>query len=229
LFEYLTGCLTDRRHRRLNEVLRQRTRRLAVVLDSVRQRHNVSAVLRSCDAFGIQDVHVIESDIPFEPCGKIAMGSDRWLTITSYTGAHGRQDCIRALRQHGFRLVGTGPPGAAAVVSMDGVDFHRPLAIAFGNEKKGLSRELLSACEATVAIPMFGFVESLNISVAAAVMLQALTRRLRETRDDWGLSLAEQSELLFDWTRKSIRSVDLIEQRWRERRAREGGRDGDPR
>jgi len=220
LWDYYHEYVTPQRRTRLAEVLGQRTRRLTVVLDDVRQSHNVSAVLRTCDAFGIQDVHVLEPVESFDPSTKIALGSQRWLTIRRETGEGAIGRGVRNLKEGGYRIVATVPPGDESV-PFDTVDFDQPIAVVFGNEKNGISPEMAAAAaDQLVTIPMCGFVESLNISVATALVVHSLASRLRQSREDWRLTQAEFDELLFEWTRKSVPAVDLIEQRWlAERRA----------
>jgi tRNA (guanosine-2'-O-)-methyltransferase len=219
LWDYYHEYVTPERRVRLADVLSRRTRRIAVVLDDVRQSHNVSAVLRSCDAFGIQDVHVLEPVEPFDPSTRIALGAQRWLTIRREHGEGAARRGIAHLKDRGYRIVATVPPGENSI-PFDTLSLDRPLAIVFGNEKDGISSEMSAAADLLTTIPMCGFVESLNISVAAALLVHSLSTRLRRTRDDWRLTKAELDELLFEWTRKSIPAVDLIEQRWlAERRA----------
>jgi tRNA (guanosine-2'-O-)-methyltransferase len=217
LFDHLSDYLTAARRKRLVDVLSRRTRRLTVVLEDIRKSHNVSAVLRTCDAFGVQDVHVVEPREPFEAAAKIALGTQQWLTIHEYPAKGGAAECVRRLRDDGYRIVATTPPGPRTV-RFDELDLDTPLAIAFGNEKEGLTETVEAAADCFVTIPMDGFVESLNISVAAAVILQSLTTRLRLTDVPWGLSDEEKFELLFDWTRQSVPSIEAIEQRWSETR-----------
>jgi tRNA (guanosine-2'-O-)-methyltransferase len=219
LLEYLTDYLTEARRRRLNDVLDQRTRQITVVLDDLRLEHNMSAVLRTCDAFGVQDLHVIETVEPFAPTPKISMGSDRWLSIARYQDRPGRLQCLEDLRERGYRIVGTGPPGAGTQ-AFNQIELDRPIALVFGNEKDGMSPEVSAACESRLVIPMVGFVESLNISVAAAIILQDLTTRLRASSAHWQMPAEDRFDLLLDWTRKSIPSITAIEQRWLEERGR---------
>jgi tRNA (guanosine-2'-O-)-methyltransferase len=213
LWDYYHEYITPERRARLGKVLSQRTRRLTVVLEDVRQSHNVSAVLRSCDAFGIQDVHVLEPVESFDPSTRVALGSQRWLTIRREPGEDAIRRGIAGLKHSGYRIVATVPPNDEAV-PFDKLEFDRPIAVVFGNEKEGISSEMAAAADVLTTIPMCGFVESLNISVAAALLVQNLSSRLRQTREDWRLSQAEFDELLFEWTRKSVPAVDLIEQRW---------------
>ncbi len=213
LWDYYQEYVTPRRRARLAEVLSQRTRRITVVLDDVRQSHNVSAVLRSCDAFGVQDVHVLEPVESFDPSTKIALGTERWLTIRRQIGEGAIGRGIAELKNSGYRIIATVPPGERAV-PFDQLELDRPLAIVFGNEKQGISSEMATAVDALTTIPMQGFVESLNISVAAALVVHSLSARLRQTRNDWPLTPAEYEQLLFEWTRKSVPAVEHIEQRW---------------
>jgi tRNA (guanosine-2'-O-)-methyltransferase len=219
LWEYYHEYVTPQRRARLAEVLSRRTRRIAVVLDDVRQSHNVSAVLRSCDAFGIQDVHVLEPVEPFDPSTRIALGTQHWLTIRREHGEGATRRGIAHLKERGYWIVATVPPGEESI-PFDSLAIDRPVAVVFGNEKDGISSEMAAGADALTTIPMCGFVESLNISVAAALLVHGLSTRLRQSHDDWRLSKAEFDELLFEWTRKSVPAVDLIEQRWlAERRA----------
>ena len=217
LWDHFQEYVTPERRARLAEVLGQRTRRIAVVLEDVRQSHNMSAVLRSCDAFGIQDVHVLERVESFDPSTKVAVGSERWLTIRRETGEGAVARGISRLKQQGYRIVATVPPGPRAT-PFEELSLDEPLAIVLGNEKDGISWEMAAAADGLTTIPMQGFVESLNISVAAALLVHSLSARLRRLRDDWRLTPAEHEELLFEWTRKSVPAVELIEQRWLERR-----------
>jgi tRNA (guanosine-2'-O-)-methyltransferase len=213
LWDYYHEYLTDERRKRLRDVLGRRTRRLCVVLDDVRQSHNVSAVLRSCDAFGVQDVHVLEPVDSFDPSTKVAVGTERWLTIHRETGPDAVDRGLTRLKQLGYRLVATVPPSSEAIAFND-LTLDQPLAIVFGNEKDGISDAVRPLADGFVTIPMQGFVESLNISVAAALIIHSLSTRIRQERDDWRLAEDEFQELLFEWTRNSVPAVELIEQRW---------------
>ena len=215
LRDHLQGFLTAARRRRLAEVAAMRTRRLAVVLEDVHSPHNTAAVVRSCDAFGVQDVHVIETFNPYEPRASVALGSEQWLTIHRYAESAGpRQACVSRLRGCGYRIVVTTPhPGGR---TLDSLDLSGPCALVFGAEKEGVSDALLAEADESLTIPMHGFVESLNISGAAGICLQGVSRRIRSESADWRLSDAEQDELLLEWTRRSVPHVESIEERFRQ-------------
>jgi tRNA (guanosine-2'-O-)-methyltransferase len=214
LFDYLQTFLTPHRRRRFAEVLALRTRRLTVVLEDVYHAQNVSAVLRTCDAFGIQDIHVIDARNPYEVNADVSLGTDRWLTVRRYsdpeTAVH---DCVARLRRAGYTLVATSPHGDS--VPVHELDVTQPLALILGNEKVGLTAELAAQSDRRVHVPMYGFVESFNLSVAAALCLQTLSARLRQSDIDWRLTDAEREELLVRWTRLSIPAVEQIEARYR--------------
>ncbi len=211
---YLETYLTPERKRRLREVLDLRTRHIAVVLDGVFQAHNVSAALRSCDAFGVQDVHLVAPQEDLRLSSDVAAGSDKWLSIRRWKGAAARQNCLERLREQGMRVVVTSVTQNAQTPAT--LDLSRPLALVIGNEAYGVSQVFEEAADARLHIPLFGFVESLNLSVACALCLSELTRRLRLSEVAWKLAPEERAQLLRDWTRASIAHVIAIEKRWRQ-------------
>jgi tRNA (guanosine-2'-O-)-methyltransferase len=219
LLEHFSSFLTAPRRQRFAAVLARRTRRLVVVLDEVHDRHNISAVLRSCDAFGLQDVYVIDSEDQFTANAEIALGSEKWLTVRRFTGPRAAADCLASLRRSGYALAATAA-AAGGCAPFDRLPVDRPWAIVFGNERVGVSADVLAEAEQRVCIPMEGFVESLNISAAAAIVLQGVSSRLRQSMSGWELSDSEQAALLYDWTRQSVPSVEFVEQRFLEERRR---------
>ncbi len=168
------GALTAARVQRMKRVLDQRLAWLTVVLDNVFDPHNLSAVLRSCDAFGVQDVHVIESIEPFRLNRLVSQGAEKWLTIHRWPSF---EPCRRYLRRRRFALYATSFTPRA--LPLDAVPLTRPLALVFGNEHRGVMADVMAQCDGETIIPMHGFVQSLNISVAAAVALATLGARLR--------------------------------------------------
>lgn len=213
LLEHLLTYVTPRRQARFADVLDQRTRRITVVLEDFYDSHNISAVLRTCDAFGVQDVHVIETEHEFEHEPEIALGSEKWLTVHRYGNSpNSRLDCVAALRRSGYQLLAVTPHAEAR--SPEEIDVSQPIALVFGTEKEGLTAEIASQADGAVRIPMCGFVESLNVSVAAALCLYPMTRRLRCGPHDWGLAAAEREALLFEWVRKSVPHLEPLEQRF---------------
>jgi tRNA (guanosine-2'-O-)-methyltransferase len=166
----LEPLLTEERRTRIDQVVAARSTAVTAVLDGLVDSHNVSAVLRSADAFGVQRVHVIQGTEPFLATTRIALGADRWVDVIRHATSAA---CVRALRERGHRIFVASMEGAVAPEALA----HEPrVAIVFGNEHSGVSQELRDLADGTYAIPMCGFVQSLNVSVAAAISLFAATR-----------------------------------------------------
>ncbi len=212
LSEYLQSFLTEERRERFDRVLEQRTHWIQVGLVDLYQQHNASAVLRTCDAMGVQKVHVVESYNEFDPNPDVALGSEQWLTLTHYQGADAVEQCVTTLKSQGVCV-------AATVLHADSrpiaeLPLDRPVALLFGNERDGLPQSVIEAADELVHVPMYGFVESFNISVAAALCLQTLTERLRASEILWLLTPEEKVRLQLEWTRKSLKKVDQLERQF---------------
>ena len=205
LLAYLEGFITEERKDRFLQVLANRTRYLTVALEDVYQLHNASAVIRSCDVFGVQEAHLIEGRFGNRLDINIAMGAQQWVDIHRHPDSRA---CIENLREKGYRIIATTP--RAESNTLDSFTLEGPTVLFFGTEKEGLSPEVLEQADGALYIPMFGFTESLNISVAAAIILQNLSSRLRTSELPWQLSETEILEKRFDWTCKTIHSVQEI-------------------
>lgn len=219
LIEYLSGFVTDSRLRLFDESLRQRTRHIAVVLEDIFQPHNASACLRSCDAFGVQDVHLIENRYEYRLNPDVELGSAQWLTLHYHSLTDDNTAaCIRTLRGRGYRIVATSPDAGASPLAE--CDVEEPTALLFGTEDEGLSNTALALADECIRIPTYGFVESLNLSVAAAIVVQELTGRMRESPVDWSLSDDERDELKLEWIRRTIgpKRLPIIEAEFARRR-----------
>lgn len=215
LLDYLQTFLTPRRRERFERVLAHRTRWITVVLEDLYDPHNIAAISRSCDACGVQDLHVIEVHHPYEAQPEISLGSQQWVTVRRYADAvDPRRSCTDALRSQGYRIAVT--TLEADAVPPEEVDLAQRLAIVFGTEKDGVTSPMLADADLKIGIPMFGFVQSFNVSVAAAICLHSLTTRLRSSGVDWRLTPAEVEQLTAHWTRLSIPNVDQIERRYRD-------------
>ena len=209
-YEALLPFLSEERIARFERVLDQRTRHLTVVMENVFQSRNASAVMRSCDGFGLQDVHLIEDINPWVPNRGVSKGTNAWLTLHRYrSAADPTAACLDRLRRTGYQIAVTSP-------HVDGYDvtdlpIDRPVAVVMGTEWEGVSERMLAEADLHVAIPMHGFAESLNISVAAAVVIHELNRRLRELpRERWALSEDEKRELRAQWAMASVRNAPGI-------------------
>ncbi len=205
LLSYLEDFITPERTARFSEILQQRTKFVTVAIEDVFQLHNTSAVIRSCEAFGIQEAHVIENRFGKRLDKNIAMGAQQWVDVHRYKNT---PDCIQNLRQHGYKIVATTPRENACTI--EDFELNEKTAFFFGTEKEGLSEEVIRQADSFLRIPMFGFTESLNISVSAAILLQQLSKRLRKTNLPWQLTETEKLDKKLDWTKKSIHSIDAI-------------------
>jgi len=212
LINHLEQFITARRLKLFNTRLNYRTRYLTVVLEDIFQPHNASAVLRSCECFGIQDVHIIENRNTYRINPDVALGSHKWLTLKRYnTQSHNTRDALEALRKEGYRIVAATPHRKDCL--LEDLDLRKgKVALVFGNEQDGLSATALELTDEFVRIPTTGFTESLNISVSAAICIHFLTNGLRKSDDlPWQLTEVEKKRLKLVWLKSSIKKSDLIE------------------
>lgn len=209
--DYLRQFVTEERQARLTEILENRTRHITVVLEDLFQTQNISAVLRTCDCYGIQDVHVIKNRNEFEVHKDISMGADKWLSIHQYPHSeHNVKDCIDRLHEQGYWVAATLPDEQKLTIF--DLPVERKTAFLFGTELTGLSDEAIKYADGNVLIPMYGFTESFNISNSAAIILSHFSERMRHSEANWGLTPDENEELYFEWLQKSVKNPDgLIE------------------
>ncbi len=206
--QILESYLTPERKQRIHRVLSHRTRFLNVILENIYQPHNASAVLRSCEAFGVQDIHIIEQTNSFAPIDTVAMGSSKWLSIHHY------KDTVKTvydtLRTQGYTIYATCPHENAR--SIDTLELHnnKKISIAFGNELNGLSQEAIDYADEILYLPMYGFVESFNISVSVAITLSNLIRRMKQENIDTNLSQEEKHNILLEWLLVDVHKADEI-------------------
>ena len=214
LLEYLTEFLTETRKDQLKRVLSQRTNYITVVLEDIYQSQNASAVVRSCDCFGIQQLHIIENRNTFNINPDVVMGSSKWVDIIKHNkGENNTRDALRHLKSSGYRIVATSPHEND--VLLDDFDLTQgKFALVFGTEQKGISEIVKSEADMFLKIPMVGFTESFNISVSVAICLHHLTHKLRNTNIDWKLNQEELDALKFEWLKKCIRKPNLIIERF---------------
>lgn len=205
LLTYLEDFISEERKERFLSILKNRTNYITVAIEDVYQMHNTSAVIRSCESFGIQEAHVIEGRFGKRLDKNIAMGAQQWVDIYRYNTS---TEAIDILRKDGYKIVATSPHADSSLLT----DYHMdsPIVLFFGTEKEGLSKEVLDKADMLLKIPMVGFTESLNISVSAAIILQDLTSKLRKSELSWQLTEEEILQKRLDWTKKSIKSIEEI-------------------
>ena len=208
---YIEDFITQDRQQRFLNILQSRTKHFTVAIEDVFQLHNTSAVMRTCEVFGIQELNVIEEKFGKDIDKEIAMGAQKWVDVNRFGST---TDCINNLKERGYRIIATSPHESSS--PLDAFDITEPAALFFGTEKSGLSDEVLKAADGFVHIPMTGFTESLNISNSAAIIIQDITNRLRQSDIEWHLSEKEIIDKRIDWTRKSIKDIDFITQKYLE-------------
>ena len=207
LLEHLLSFLTERRKNLFEEVISKRTRHFTVATEDVYQLHNTSAIMRSCDVFGVQDLHVIEEKVSKKIDREIAMGAQKWVNIHRH---HSTKECIDNLKENGYQIIATTPHNNST--ELKDFDISKKSAFFFGKEKEGLSDIVLEAADGYLKIPMYGFTESLNISVSAAIILQTLITKVKDSDVVWELSELEKNEIKLQWAKMSIKSsTEIIE------------------
>jgi len=210
LLNFLLEFITDKRKALFDKVLNDRTRYITVVLEDIYQPHNASAVLRSCDLTGVQDVHIIENINKYDVNPDVALGSSKWLKLIHHEGE--KNNTVRALKKlkaQGYRIIATTPHKNDQ--TLENIPLDGKMALVFGTELSGLSQEAIENADEFLKIPMFGFTESYNISVSAALILYNLTMRLRKSEFKWQLSEEEKAEIKLEWVRRTIRRSEILE------------------
>lgn len=208
--EYLSGFMLEGRFDVLRRTLRNRTRYLTLCVENTFHPQNASALVRSCEAFGIQDIHAVEDLCRFSPNVRIARGAEKWIDIHRYRTSG---NLIAKLRETGYRIVVTSPRADGFTPETFDVTAGK-FALFFGTEHDGVSAEAEAAADHFIHIPMYGFVESLNVSASAAILLYALMTTIRESGTDWRLTEQEQDPILFRWMLGSIRDSANILKRF---------------
>lgn len=230
LVDHLSGFVTESRLEVFQRVLAQRTRYLTVLLEDIYQAQNASAVLRTCECVGIQDVHIVEEANEYEINPDVAVGSNLWLNVHHYNSGvpidselHNRKperkggvyinEAVEALKARGYRIVATSPHKEGSTPETFDLEKGKA-AFMFGTELEGLTESALDLADEFIQIPMLGFTESYNISVSAAVIMYTLRKRLEESSIQWRIGKEEQAYILLDWLRGSIKMGEQIENKF---------------
>ena len=211
-FEYLRfleDILTENRKKRFLEVLQKRTYHFTVAIEDVFQLHNTSAVMSSCESFGIQELHVVEEKFGKAIDKEIAMGAQKWVDVNRFGSISG---CIHSLQSKGYQIIATTPHENDCL--LEDFDITKPSAIFFGTERDGLSQEVIKNANGFLKIPMVGFTESLNISVSAAIIIQNLMSRLHQSNVNWELTENQMLQKRLQWAKASIKDINHIEARY---------------
>ncbi|RAV97819.1 TrmH family RNA methyltransferase [Pseudochryseolinea flava] len=211
VFNHLAQFVSEHKKQFIDKVLGERTRHLTIVLENIYQSQNASAVVRTCECMGIQDVHIIENTAKYLLNVRVLKGAYKWMNMERYNerGVNNTETCYKKLRDNGYKILVADPDPDG--VSIHEVDVDQKLAVVFGNELRGVSSYALAHADQKVRIPMYGFTESLNISVSAAICVNSVINRFRSSGVSFGLSEAEKESLKLEWYRKVVKRSDLIE------------------
>jgi tRNA (guanosine-2'-O-)-methyltransferase len=205
LIDQLFAYITENKREKMQAVIANRTRYITVVLEDLFQEHNASAALRTADIFGVQDVRVVEGRYSFKAVPTIAMGSSKWVDVHAYSSI---TESITALKKDGYRIVATTPH--TDCYELPNLPLDQKIALVFGSEQTGLSEEALAQADTFVKIPMYGFVESFNVSVSVALCLYDIVHRLQKSSIDWKLSEEEKQDLMLQWICQVSKTAESI-------------------
>ena len=214
LIEHLSQFLTEERLLLFQEKLKERSNRITLVLEDVFQSRNISAAMRSADCFGIQNIHIIENKNNFAKDKSVSLGAGKWINIKQYnTEENNTINCLKKLKKEGYQIIATSPHNTN--ISLDEIDVkNNKIAIILGTELTGLSEKALSFADKRMKINMYGFTESLNISVSAAICCQSISSKMRKETTGWEVTEEEKTDILLNWIRNSIKSGKQIEEKF---------------
>lgn len=210
LLDHLLSFVSEHKQALFEKIINDRTRHVTVVLEDIFQPQNASAVLRSCDVFGIQDIHIIENSNEYTLNPKVVMGASKWINLHKYNEKENNTlACIQQLKSNGYKIYATTPHTNDCLIKDMPLDDK--VALMFGTELDGLSDIAMKHADGFVKIPMYGFTESLNISVSAAICLYEISQRLKNATINWSLTDEEKIDQLITWSKKVVKNSDLIE------------------
>lgn len=211
LIERFATYITDHKKALIEGVLEHRTRHIAIALEDIYHPQNASAVVRTCDCFGIQDLHIIENKNKYTLNPKVVMGASKWVDLIYHNQPEGSNtlNCIHQLKDRGYKVLCTSPDKEEK--SIHEVEFDKKLAVFFGTELTGLSAEAMQHADEIVHIPMVGFTESYNLSVSVAISLCVLTQKLYYSNVQWRLGNEEREALTLEWYRKIVPKPEILE------------------
>ena len=207
--EYLSSFLLESRIDTLTRALDMRTEYITVMTENMFHAQNASAIVRHCEAFGVQNIHTVEELCPFLPTLNIALGTERWIDINRHATT---ADAVKALREQGYRIIATTPHHRSCTPETFDVKKGK-FALVFGTEKTGVSEDILKEADEYLQIPMCGMVDSLNVSASAAILIYMLSQRMRLECDDWHLPDEKRTRTLYEWYRYAVRDSEALLER----------------
>lgn len=207
--DFLTEFMTAERCATLRRAADCRTHYMTVLAENMFHGQNAAALMRHCEAFGVQQLHTVETVCPFEPNPTIARGTEQWVDLVRHAST---AEALQALKSSGYRIVATTPHRGSSTPETFDVG-RGPFVLVFGTEHAGISEEVIAAADEFLRIPMCGMVESLNVSASAAILIYQLAERMRRTVAGWQLDKTTHTELLYRWMYGSVKDAPQILQR----------------
>ena len=206
---YMEAFVSKNKRGQMHAVLEKRTRRVVIVVENVYQPHNAGAIVRTCDCFGFQELHVVERSYDFNISADVTMGACKWISLHKHAAAEGNlARVLNQLKSEGFTIAATSL--REGCIELEDLALSKPLALCFGTEEKGLSEEAHELADVRVGIPSYGFTQSYNVSVSAALCMSSIRRRMESGEVDWQLSESEKADLYLTWLMQTTnRGVDI--------------------
>ena len=216
LIQFLSGFLSERRFDLINKVIDNRTRYVNVLLEDIFQSQNASAVLRTCDCLGIQDLHVVENRNRYQYNPQVAMGAGKWVDIHKYNKTENNSlEAIHLLRSNGYRIITTIP--GENCIPLNDFDVNKgKFTIVIGSELNGVSQQIIDNSDECITIPMYGFTDSYNLSVSTAIILYQVVDKLKNSLTNWHLTEQEKSVLRLEWIKASLKKPELLVKKYNE-------------
>ena len=212
IIELLEPYVTENKKNKISDISKNRMNYLTIVLEDIYQPHNASAVVRTCECFGVQNLHIIENRNQYRLNPDVVLGSSKWVNLNRYneSGINNSKPCFDSLRKQGYKLVATTPHKDG--FDLEDLPIDSKIALLFGTEKEGLTDYALNEADYYCKIPMYGFTESFNISVTAALFIHYLTNKIRQEIDNYNLSKEEQLSLISEWYQKIVKNSSILVQ-----------------
>ncbi len=204
--DYLAEFMTEERRATLERTISTRTTYMTILSENTFHSQNASALMRHCEAFGLQTMHAVEELCDFKTYADIVRGTDKWVDLARYTNT---TEALRALKSAGYRIVATTPHQMDSTPESFDVGAGK-FALVFGTEHSGISQQIIDEADEFLQIPMCGMVESLNVSASAAILIYMLSQRMRDTTDVWQMEPLEQMEILYRWMQQSVRDAERV-------------------
>jgi tRNA (guanosine-2'-O-)-methyltransferase len=214
LYNLLSEHISEHKRNLFESALAERTRYVTIVMEDLYQAQNTSAIQRSAESFGVQDLHVIENRHAFAHHRRISKGASDWLTMHRYNepSDNNTELCLLSLKEKGYQIVVTALH--EKTISLHELDLSSKTAVLMGTELTGASEKAMQMADVYMKIPTFGFTESLNVSAASSIIMQNLTNRIRVENRPWQLTEQEKLSLKIEWAKHSIYWSKHIVEMW---------------